>query len=242
MICIFCPANDLPALWAYQGLKRRGLLPLEIFTPEALVYNQRLEHRLQNGETLIQLTLQDERDLNGAAIRGVLNRISALPQEHLRAAAPADLLYAVQEQHAILLSWLHGLSCTLINPPGPRGLCGDFRSTAEWIWLAGKAGLPAIPFRQNSTTIACAPSSVAAATLQVIVLDGDIFGYPQTLKVLETFRVSLARLAGLSGLRLLGVEFQLGPDGELLFASATPMPDLRLGGEPLLDTLAGALL
>jgi len=217
------------------------LFPLEIFTPEALVYNQRLEHRLQNDETLIHITTRDGRELNGGAIRGVLNRINTLPQEHLRAAGSADRLYAVQEQHAVFLSWLHGLTCTVINSPGPRGLCGDLRSPTEWVWLAGRAGLPAIPFRQGSTINSPALLPSRTITHQVTVLDGEIYSSPHTLKILDAFRASIARLAGLSGLRLLGVEFRRGPDGEPIFASATPLPDLRLGGEALLDALEDVL-
>jgi hypothetical protein len=241
--CVFCPANDLAALWAYWGLKRRGLSSLEIVTPEVLVYNRRLEHRLQDGCTLARLTLQDGRVLDSAAIRGALNRIVSLPQEHFGSASQADQVYAVQEQHAIYLSLLYSLPGALINRPGPRSLVGDLRSPAEWVWQAGKAGIPTLPIRLGSS-----PSDGIFRALpdehdavHAIVLDGKIFGQLKNQKVSGAFTDSIGQLAALSGLRLLGLDFSLGSDGGLLFASATPIPDLRVGGEALLDALAEAL-
>ena len=149
MYCVFCRANDLPALWAYRGLKQRGLAPLEIYTPEALVYNLRLEHRLQGGETITHIELADGRVLDGDRVRGVLNRLDTLPVEHFRLASPEDQAYAVMEQQAIYLSWLYSLPGVMINRPGPRGLCGETRSPAEWAWLATQAGLPVMPFHQD---------------------------------------------------------------------------------------------
>ena len=54
-------------------------------------------------------------------------------------------------------------------------------------------------------------------------------------------RQGCRRLAELSHTALLGVEFTTSSAGPWTFAGATPMPDLRLGGEALLDALASAL-
>jgi hypothetical protein len=242
VIGIFCPASDLPALWVFQGLKRRGLALLEIFTPEALVYNRRLEHRLLDNETSTRIDLVDGRVLDSAAIQGVLNRITALPVEHFQAAVLADRQYAAQEQHAVFLSWLHSLPGVLLNRPGGRSLCGDLRSPTEWGWLAGSAGLPTLTFHQSDVIPVDFPggSPEMDATIQIIILDGQIYG-PEACVLPESFKEQLTQLAKLSGLRLCGVSFCRMRDGELLFASATPLPDLRLGGEALLDALAEAL-
>jgi hypothetical protein len=50
-----------------------------------------------------------------------------------------------------------------------------------------------------------------------------------------------ARLAQLSATDLLGIDFNLTWTGDWVFRNATPQPDLRLGGEALLDALAIAL-
>jgi hypothetical protein len=242
VIGIFCLANDLPALWVVHGLKRRGLISLEVYTPEALVYNRRLEHRLVGNETITCIDLADGRVLEGAEFHGVLNRITALPVEHFRSAIPADIQYAVQEQQAVFLSWLHGLPGVLINRPGGRGLCGDSRSAAEWSWLAGRAGFPTLRFHQSDLspgdTLGLSPQ--VDSIVQIIVLDGLAYGQGSR-ELPGDFRAGLSRLADLSGLRLFGVDFCRKPEGELGFASATLLPDLRLGGEALMDALAEAL-
>jgi hypothetical protein len=232
--CIFCRANDLPALWAYRGLKERGLAPLEIFTPEALVYNRRLEHRLWAGEAITRIDLADGRTLDGARVRGVLNRIHTLPTEHFRFAESGDREYAGQEQSAIHLSWMYSLPGAMINRPGPRGLYGDQRSPAEWTWLAAQAGLPVLPFHQGDDRPPDYPPENAAS--QLIVLDGKIYG-ARAQWCDETFSSLIERLVELSGLRLLSLGFLINPAGEPFFATATALPDLTLGGEALLDAL-----
>jgi hypothetical protein len=49
------------------------------------------------------------------------------------------------------------------------------------------------------------------------------------------------RLSKLSGTALLGINFISAQDGTRLFANANPMPDLRIGGQKLLDALATLL-
>jgi len=49
------------------------------------------------------------------------------------------------------------------------------------------------------------------------------------------------RLAKLAGFGIMGVDFGIAPNGSLYFASATPTPDLRLGGPALLDALIAEL-
>lgn len=234
MYCVFCQADDLPALWAYRGLKQRGLEPLDVFTPEALVYNRRLEHRLGAGGTITCLELADGRVLDGAKVQGVLNRINYLPVDHFRLAEPDDRAYAGLEQQAIFLSWMHALPGVVINRPGPRGLCGEFRSPAEWTWLAAQAGLPVPPFHQSDDQPLENPPQTA--TTQLIVFDSQVFGASAGWCD-DALRNAIKRLADLSGLRLLGLGFTVNPSGEPLFASAKASPDLRLGGEALLDAL-----
>jgi hypothetical protein len=77
-------------------------------------------------------------------------------------------------------------------------------------------------------------------TSQIVVLDGEIFGEPiQTFA--EDHKNSINRLAEISGLRLLGIDFGSNASGEQLFMSATALPDIRLGGEALLDALMAVL-
>jgi hypothetical protein len=117
------------------------------------------------------------------------------------------------------------------------------RTPAEWAWLAGQAGLPAQPVCLGDTIPAEDTTTTPGVRsgLRGIIFDGRFFGSPKFASLLAAMQSSVARLAELSGLRLFGADFVWGPDGERFFAGATIMPDLRLGGEPLLDALAEAL-
>jgi hypothetical protein len=72
-------------------------------------------------------------------------------------------------------------------------------------------------------------------TAMVITLGDRVFG-PTLPPQLSAGCLALARIANTP---LLGIEFTVGQSPA--FVSATPMPDLRLGGEPLLDELARTL-
>jgi hypothetical protein len=72
-----------------------------------------------------------------------------------------------------------------------------------------------------------------AAARTVVVVEGEALGVGLPAAV----RAGCVRLAELAGATVLGVE--LGVDGRV--TSATPLPDLRHGGERGLDLLAAAL-
>jgi hypothetical protein len=228
---LLCASDDHPALWAAVRLRARGLTPLVVLTPELLHYSFAWEHRLgTDGEPAIGFTLADGRRIRGEAIRGVLNRIAGVPA-HLVEALPApDRAYALQEWTALHASWLTGLQAPVLNLPGLPGLCGRPRHHAEWIWLAAQAGLPTAPF----------PSSA-----EIKRRDREP---PRTICVVNGLAVddslppevgeACGRLGTLAATRLLGVTLD-GLTGR--FMGASPLPDLRAGGEPLVDALYAAL-
>lgn len=242
MYLILASATDLAALWAWQGLVARGLAPVEMVTAESLVTAPYWEHRVGNGSrTALRITLPDGRFLDASAVRGALNRLTAVPAGFLQTSA--DRSYASQELYAFFLSWLHTLPRPLLNPPAPQGLCGRWRPSSEWVWLALQAGLPTAPFRQSSREDPprlygekpLLPPGSAGRT--VLVTAGRTSGAPAPRDVLA----GCIRLAKLAGTPLLGVDFAQGLAGSWTFAGANPWPDLRLGGELLLDHLAAAL-
>jgi hypothetical protein len=241
MYLVFASPTDAPALWAWQGLLARGL-PADLVTADALVAAPYWEHRVGNGgRTALRITLPDGRFVDASAVRGALNRLTAVPAGFL--AASADRSYANQELYAFFLSWLRALPGPLLNPPSPQGLCGRWRPSSEWVWLAARAGLPTAPFQQSSED---APPSLygekplfppGAPGRTVLVTAGRTSGAPAPRNVLA----GCLRLAAEARAPLLGVDFVAGPAGSWTFAGATPWPDLRLGGELLLDQLAAAL-
>jgi len=243
MWLVLCTSNDAPALWAYQGLEARGLAPLELVSAEMLAYSLRWEHRIGADGVCINITLADGRMIRNDTVRGVLNRLISVPHEHLHLADSADRTYATQELTALYLSWLRALPQPVINQPTPQGLSGQWRHISEWVWLASKAGLPTPEYRQSGndrveeTLVERKIVPPGTPVNTVIVLAGDVVGVPAPAEICE----GCLRLAELSGTSLLGVEFVPDSAGNWTFAGATPHPDLRLGGQALLDVLASVL-
>ena len=54
---------------------------------------------------------------------------------------PADLAYMQAEYHAVILAWLAGLACTVINPPDPARWYGVGAPILAWRSLLHGAGL-----------------------------------------------------------------------------------------------------
>lgn len=241
MWLVLCNSDDLPALWAYQGLKQRGLVPLEIISAEMLAYSLQWEHRLGNEDASVSFTLGDGRVIQSNQVRGVLNRILSVPTEHLSLAGRADQEYAAQELTAFFMSWIYALSSPVLNYPTSQGLSGQWRHISEWLWLAGRAGLPTLTYRQNSyntvnplsTQDQHFPSGTPVNT--VFVVDEQVIGISNSLQA------GCKRLAELAKTPLLGIDLVRDMAGNWYFSGASPVPDLRLGGGQLLDTLMSIL-
>ena len=236
MWLVLCSPQDLPAIWAAQGLRRLGFAPVEIVTAEALAYNLRFEHRLEGGTSFTQIALADGRTIDSRSVRGVLNRLDTLPTGHLSLVTPEDRQYAEQELFATFLSWLNGLRDPVFNRPAPRGLAGSSRHLSEWIWLASRAGLSTLSYQQGDLhPAAVLPPPRHATTASLIVCNGRCFGPLRPPAAVES---GCARLAERSGDALLGIYFCVLPSGEWQFAEAATLPDLRSGGDALLAELA----
>ena len=238
MWLVLCATNDLAALWAARELGARGLQPLEIVTGEVLAYNQRFAHRLTAGQPDVQITLADGRVINSATVRSTLNRLQFVPSAHLNRANAADRQYAEQELFALYLSWLHGLPGVMLNRPMPQGLSGAWRHPCDWAWLAAQAGLLTTPYQQSDWREAPSSDALARNSVRTIIVVKNTCCGPTAP---PSVAAACLRLAQLSGTSLLGLDFHLASSGDWVFATATPMPDLRLGGPALLDALAEAL-
>jgi len=207
-----------------------------------LAYSLRWEHRLGTEGASIEITLADGRVIRSDSTYGVLNRLQTIPSAHLRA-SPTDRDYAVQELFAFFVSWLNVFPGAVLNPPTPQGLSGQWRHASEWVVLAARAGLPSLPYRQTSHDKIdtsrligrLVPRDTPVQT--VIVVGGHVVGSNVSPEIAEGCK----RLAEIVNTPLLGVEFTSGLAGHWTFAGATPLPDLTLGGQALLDVLARVL-
>jgi hypothetical protein len=245
MWLVLCDASDASAILAFQALRARGIAPLETITADALSLAEEWEHRVEGDAASVRFRLQDGRAFEGGALRGVLNRLYTAPTWHWRAAAKVDQEYVQQELIAFFLSWLNALPCPVINRPTPQGLCGRWRSEAEWVCLAQRAGLPVAPYRQSSydriDEMRGEKRLIAqgTATRTVIVVEGIVTG--ASVPVPDDVKQACLHFAKGSETGLIGLDFIDGAAGPWTFAGANPMPDLRWGGPALIDALATAL-
>jgi hypothetical protein len=235
---ILCHGDDPCGPWAREGLLDRGLAPVRLLRAESLGPALRWEHRIGREGASVAFTLPGGEEVRSDRVRGVLNRLGRVTGWHsLSRATAADREYAIQEIYAFFLSWLSCLPGPVLNRPTPQGLCGRERHESEWVWLARAADLPVSPYRlPGDDALGGAGSRTPlreGASVSVLVVGRRVFG-PVTLEVGDSCR----RLAELADTAILGIDLVTGADGRWWFACATPRPDLRVGGEPVLDLLA----
>lgn len=238
MFLVLCSSNDHAARWAFDGLAQLGIAPIELITSEDLAYSRFWEHRVGVAPSSIRIGLPDGRTISSSCVTGVLNRLLSAPQELVNCAQPADRDYATQELSSFYLSWLRALPGTVINRPTPQGFCGRWRHASEWSFLARRAGLPAPSYKQ---TVDDQPehgfhsfAPQGAQVESVIVLRGRVFGS----SLPEETLAACSRFADLAESEILGIDLFRASDGRWNFSTATPYPELTLGGQPLLAHLA----
>jgi hypothetical protein len=244
MWLVLCDSTDAPARWAHEGLRRRGLEPVELVTSDDLAH-ARWDYRVGERGVRVDVALRDARVLRNKAIRGTLNRLLRPPQGDMLLIQPSDREYVFQEQMAVFMSWLGALAEPVLNTPAPECLAGRTRSLAEWFWLAGKAGLPTYRVRVSSHESQAAPSmhvripGLRRPVTTLFVVGDRIAGAPEApAAIVEGCR----RLAALAQTPLLSVEFTVGCCGEgWKLAGVSGMPDLREGGDALLDALVAVM-
>jgi hypothetical protein len=235
MWLVLCEDHDAAALWAHRGLAARGLEATELVTSWSLRNATRWVHRLGPAGCELEVTLADGREIRSGAVHGVLNRLLSAWDPQFDLARDGDREYAIQEIHAFYVSWLHALPGPVLNRPHMQGLSGRWRHTSEWLALGARAGLPTRSCPLDAGQPPPWLASPEADVRTVITVGGQVVGAPAAGLV-----HGCRRLAELSGTALLGTHFRLDALGWHL-VGATPQPDLRLGGEALLDALAAAL-
>ena len=135
-----------------------------------------------------------------------------------------------------MLSVLYGLGVRVVNRPTPQGLAGRLRTHAEW------PGWPAAQdfVRRTTGKTTSGSSHVRIARRHCptrIVFDGRVYGVALPSDVLAP----LSPWPDWRRARLLGVDLSRRSEGDWWFTAASIVPDLRVGGEPLLDALTPAL-
>jgi len=243
MWLIFCELYDQSALWVHEGLKSRGL-KVELISKEMLTSAQKWEHRVGNEQISNMIVLSDGRVIDNKLIKGVINRLQWSPLDNILSLNATEKDYVNSEINAFYLSWMYSLPGVILNRPTPQGLAGQWRHISEWNYIAGKAGLPVPIYKETSYNRTQKDRSKVSSfssvkTLKRVIVIGDILlGKEIPLYVREGCK----QVAKLAEVEMLGVDFTINKNGSWLFENATTCPDLKEGGDTLLDALVNILL
>jgi hypothetical protein len=175
----------------------------------------------------------DGQPLRAGAITGVLTRLPCVLPDDLPHIVDHDRHYVAAEMNALLMSWLAGLACPVLNRPAPPALMGPHLGREGWLALAVRAGAR-VPPGPSAAPAAEPPSAVAAGpaapAVAVAVVGDRWFGAAAP----ELGRQAL-RLARLASVEVLTARFD-GAAGDAVFVGA----DLTVDADS--DEIAGALL
>ncbi len=245
---VLCGAADESGRWLRDGLRVRGLHDVELVSVDELVYSPSLTHRVSTDTVATEIHLWDGRVI-GSELRGVVNRATFLPLEHLDKVGEPDRSYATQELYALFASVLFGLPGRIVNRGGPCGLSGPTPHHAQWCVAASRAGLTVAHTRYPGTDTAqrrlssrCQVLVVGAATIALHSSgSGSEAGSRSAVGsgVPPEVADGCRRLAASQGVEVLQVDFD---DAEQwMFVGAEVHPDLRRGGDQVLDALVAYL-
>lgn len=239
---------DEAALWALPRLQRHLADEVVLATPADIAFAAELTYTWDGHVERSQIALGDGRVLSDEGLWGVLNRFTTVYAEHWRRLGPQDAAYAESEIHAALLVWLDSLGDVVTNPPSPFWLGGAYLRPQVWRMHAAGVGMPVAPVRDAAGTLATdvdtgsdeyvdsglsqiVPSLTSMRT--VIVHRGEVFG--DATPALAAWGRALAERVGVP---LLGMDVGQTADGAHVLADVTVHPDLRLGGQPLVESIA----
>ena len=237
MTILLCEPGDAAAAWLAAMLGARGTT-VETITSLELGDAVGWHHEVGADGVATAITLRSGRVLASSAPATIVNRLGFVPLATLRATAGADLGYAVQEMFALYLSWLYAWPARVINRPTPQGLSGNYRHPSAWAALAVRAGLPVRPWRQSEQDVpeqAWFRSPIEATAFVVAETAVLPPGLPATLAD------GCIALAAAAETELLGIDFARDADGGWTLVGASPLPDLLLGGDPLVTAIAAAV-
>lgn len=167
-------------------------------------------------------------------LAGVVNRCGPVS---LPAGAP-DADYKSAEWNALLVAWLHGLCCPVINRPRPHNLQAATMGPARWRQAAAAAGLPVWPLHGQD-----AWPQVLGDAPGLLVVGPRVFeaAAPTLPRWPTRAHRAAAAAAARAGCELLAWTGRPDAQGRWCISGATPWPDLRPFGPAAGAALAQAL-
>jgi hypothetical protein len=224
MWIVLAHGADESALWAYERLRAHARHRVELVLVEALDWPEQKSADRRGAGASREPEAGSAGWLGSQRVTAVLNRVSWPPEGPFpRRAARAE--YA---RVAFVVRWLRSLAPVVVNPPSAQGLCGRWRSPAQWRLLAARAGLPTLPLEAKRVALD-APPAAPDAGVTVLAIGGELLHEQVPPPVQEGVR----RMTRRTGTPILGLRFA-GADPAAAgwrLLDATPQPDLSLAGE-----------
>ncbi len=233
------PYDDTGA-WLTEGLRAHAPGPVVHLTSHDILHGASTAHGLDEGVAWFHLRLASGLTIDSRTLRGVVNRICALPPGLAFRLRPPHRDSAERNFGLPLLHLLHGFAGPVLNRPTPQGISGDFRLDFEWAALAAQVGFARTPARAMWATrpsLRNPPDVVTVAVIgdHVLPLDADATEIPAGI-------VSCCRrLATLSRCNLFGLDLTRTDSDSWHFLRANSRASLIPGGWPVLNAVARAL-
>lgn len=235
---------DPAATWLAGGLRSCTPLPVVHFTSSDIGPSACSERGVDGAGVWFSIRTAGGRAIHSRELRGVVNRIWALPPGLAMRMNLPDRRPIVRNIVAPLLRWLHRFPGPVLNRPTAQGLSGDFRLPNEWVALAEESGFFNLPQMSAWREEACPGPEPAAAdeVTRVVVVGAQVLSLDDPGRAVPgALAARCLRLASVARASLLGIDAVRVFPRDWRFAGATFWPDLTRGGTALLDAVAGAL-
>ncbi len=150
-ILILASPTDTTAIRvAYMLRQRLGATRVTVRTPEEIALAPVWHHEVSTSMTSTFIRLHDGGTVERPRL--IFNRVQQVESFPLGRSSQEAREFGQTEVSALLLSWLHGEGCPVINRPSPSGLVGHCMRPLLWQRLAVRVGLPVLIGGATSST------------------------------------------------------------------------------------------
>ena len=230
MILMLCNRNDVEAAAFAPYLRCESQADVHVIAAEELVFATEWTQRIE--QDCFSASFNNARlgRIDESMISGVINRVTRLPETHLRNVVPEDRDYIRQELLAVATSWLAGLDCPVVPRPTAVSLSGPQFHPFVWAYYAIDSGFAPVEKKSCSHQLDCRDYG------NTIVVGERVFGsaVPESI---GRACIRLARFCGYSVLQIQWARLR----GEYVFLGADSKVDFSIGGRPLARAMADLL-
>jgi hypothetical protein len=244
MWLILADDTDSSARWLYQQLKRDARLDVQLASAITLASNISWAFRAAPPGTNPDFILADGQRVPTDRLDGVLNRLTRIPSVRGTAAPDRAACEGDPEQTAHFVNWMYSLSIPVLNRPDILNLTGIWRRASDWTVMASVAGLLPAPFRAETPPAYHAEVALAAdpridgMNRTVFVVGGRVLGEDVPASIAD----GCVCLSHILNCDLIAAHFCVNRAGAWLITGFSAQPDLRLGGDALVQAITALMV